>query len=713
MTNIKVYSDADGELFIDFSKVASVKKHTMISFPLEPGQYFVRLSTRNPLLYKETIVNIVDDCVFYAKKEDFLSKLTDTQLNSLQFVCRQSDKIQWIEELYSGLRISSEYDKIEAFQDGMCVVWKNKLCGFLNKRGEEIIPCKYEDFGLTSGGLTTVKLNNKWGAIDYRGEFKIPLQYDYCMTRNNDDYWNVSKDGKWEWDFGGQHYVGGKWGLCDKYGHEIIPCIFAHEVRVEEGFFIGSKSRLGSDVTVIKPNGDYLFSDLSFEEMRVIYGDLSLFLIKQDGKWGIIGLNGRFVCHPQFESVGDFTNDLCPVKMNDKWGIVNKSGSFIQQCLFDRIERDNWTGNYKVQINNRYGALDSKANMVLPCQFDSISIYNSCYIVKSSNFYGATDSRGTFVLPIEYESINRGQNTSYFVCKKNGLYGISDYRGQIRIPFSYSSISGPYDGVFIVGVNKNYGLLSISGEALAGLNYEAITYRSGLGFCFKLNGLWGVMNKSGRIVFSAKYYYIGDYCNGLFPVNIGGHEPVFWIDMGERLGDWFPGNVEDGQWGFINSQTEVIPAQFDACNPFGEHYTVIMKERRMGVISKNGEIIVPLRFSFCMPLSDSLFLTAEDSRISMGESEYDSMYEEDPIIRNMYGIPYKASRWNGRFDYFVKGGKYGLYSIGKEIIPPLYESIKPNKDKTLFIVRKDGKFGLIDKCGNTLIDCISDSLALI
>ena len=705
MANVKVYSDADGDLFVDFSKVASVKKHSMISIPLDPGQYFVRLSTRNPLLYKEEIINVVGDCVFHAKKEDFLFKLTDTQLNSLQFVCKQLNKLQWVEELYSGLCVSNEYDKIGTFQDGMCVVWKNKLCGFINKRGEEIIPCKYEDFGLTRVGLSTVRLNNKWGAIDSRGEFKIPLQYDF---------WNVSKDGRWEWEIDGLYYRGGKWGLCDRYGQEIVACMFANEVVAEEGFFIGEKECFGSGVTVIKPNGAYLFSDIEFEELRLISGDTSIFLIKQEGKWGIIGLNGRYVCRPQFESVDCFNNNLCPVKQNDKWGIVNKSGSFVQQCVYDRIDRDGSTGNYKVQINNKYGALDSRANIVIPCQYDSIYIYSSYYIVISSNLFGATDSRGVFVLPIEYESINTGRNSSYFVCKKNGLYGVCDYRGQIRIPFSYSSVSGPYDDVLIAGVNKNYGLLSIAGEMLTGLNYEAIEYRSGLGFCFKLNGLWGgVMSKSGRVIFSAKYYYVGNYCNGLFPVNIGGHEPDFWYEMGVRLGDLYPGNVEDGQWGFINSQVEVIPAQFDACNPFEKQNTVVMKEKRMGVIDNNGNIIVPLRYSFCKSLSDSLFLTADETRISMGESEYDIMFEDAPAIHKMYGIPYQTLCWNGRFDYFVKGGKYGLYSVGKEIVPPLYESIKSNKDLTLFIVKKGGKFGLIDKSGNTLIDCINDSLALI
>lgn len=52
----------------------------------------------------------------------------------------------------------------------------------------------------------------------------------------------------------------------------------------------------------------------------------------------------------------------------------------------------------------------------------------------------------------------------------------------------------------------------------------------------------------------------------------------------------------------------------------------------------------------------------------MGESEYDIMFEDAQAIRKMYGIPYQALCWNGRFDYSVKGGKYGLYSVGMEIV---------------------------------------------
>lgn len=713
MATVKVYSDADGDLFVDFSKVAYVKKHSMISVPLEPGQYFIRINTRNPLLYKEEIVNVVGDSVFYAKKEDFVSKLTDTQLNSMLFVRKQQNKVQWVEELYSGLCISNEYDKIGTFQDGMCVVWKNKLCGFINKRGEEVIPCKYEDFGLTRGGLSTVKLNNKWGAVDSRGEFKIPLQYDFCGSRKNDDFWDVSKGGVWKWDIDDFYYVGGKWGLCDRNGKEIVACMFADTVRVDNGFFIGRKERLGSGVTVIKPNGDYLFSDITFEELRLVSEDASLFRIQKDGKWGIIESSGRFVCSPKFDSVDDFTDDLCLVKMNDKWGIVNKSGSFAQPCIFDKIERDTSTGRYIVQMNKQYGALDTKANMVLQCQYERININNPYYIVKSTNFYGVTDSQGSFIIPIENESIERKDNSSYFICKRNGRYGVIDYRGEIRIPFSYSSISGPYEDTLIVGVQDSYGLLSLNGGSVTGLLYETIKYRDNLGFCFKLNGLWGVMNKNGKVIFPARYYFIGPYCNGLFPVNIGGREPKIERGWGGPIGLVFPGNVEGGQWGFIDCEKEIIPPQLDACFPFGEQYTVIMKNRQMGVVNKTGEVIVPMKFSFCKVLSNTLFLTAEGSRIIEGEDEYESFYGDDPAITNMFGMPSASHYRGGRFEFFVKEGKYGVYSLGKEIVPPIYDSIKPNADLTLFVVKKDGKYGVIDKTGYLVVDCVNDSLSFV
>ena len=685
------------------------------SFLWIKGQYFAQFSTNNPLIYKEEILTIDKDIVWLIKKDDLLNGLSDTQLNSFVLIHKQNERKHWIEESMSGLVLSNEYDSIGHYQDGICVVWKDNHCGFINKRGDEIVACKYDDFGMTQNGLSTVKLNNKWGATNNKGEFIIPVQYDFCKPRK-DGYWDVSRDGNWEPDFymGGMMYGSGKWGICDNKGREIVPCIFRSSLSRLGDFFIGYGSIFSSGVIVYKPNGESLFSNINFEEMRLIKGETSLFWMKTDAKWGIVGLNGFFVCPNEYDDVKDFEGNTCPVKRNGKWGIINKKGDVLLNCSYDSIERDKNTGKYKVSINNHYGLVDESARVIADCRYDCINIRSYYSEVKVNGRWGVIDWRGIVVVPIQYDSVSIDRRQEAFIFKSGGKYGVLNKQGLQSIPCIYDSLCPSEDGVIIAKINERVGLLSITGRNITGMVYDNIKYVSGLGYCAQLNGMWGILNELGYNILPFKYYFIGGGNDSMYPVNVGGGEEKLSAGpYGGVCGERYPECVLGGQWGFVNyNLKEVVPCQFEACTPFKMGFSVVKKNDKMGVIDRQGNIIVPLKYSYCSILSETSFLIAVNTWVSVGESEYDALDDKYPILRGMYGMPYKAQRWRGEFDFFIKGGKYGVYSIGKEIIPPIYDKIIPNKDRTLYIVLKNKKYGLIDNSGRILINVEYDLLSI-
>ena len=110
MSIVKIYSEVEGDLLIDFKYAKRVPRHSLVSLQLDNGQYFVRFSSDNPLLFKEEIVSLDRDCVVQIKKDDLMSRLTDTQVNGLKYVHKQLNGKHWVEELVSGLVISNEYD---------------------------------------------------------------------------------------------------------------------------------------------------------------------------------------------------------------------------------------------------------------------------------------------------------------------------------------------------------------------------------------------------------------------------------------------------------------------------------------------------------------------------------------------------------------------------------------------------------------------------
>jgi hypothetical protein len=76
--------------------------------------------------------------------------------------------------------------------------------GFLNTKGEIIIPSRF-DFGqYFTEGLSAVQINNKWGYINKVGKIVIPLKFDYALPFRNgfakikmkDKFYIIDKKGK-------------------------------------------------------------------------------------------------------------------------------------------------------------------------------------------------------------------------------------------------------------------------------------------------------------------------------------------------------------------------------------------------------------------------------------------------------------------------------------------------------------------------------------
>jgi hypothetical protein len=77
-------------------------------------------------------------------------------------------------------------------------------CGFLNTKGQIVIPAKF-DFALYfTEGLSAVKQHEKWGYIDKKGNVVIPFKFDYALpfrsgyakVQIKDDFFIIDQEGK-------------------------------------------------------------------------------------------------------------------------------------------------------------------------------------------------------------------------------------------------------------------------------------------------------------------------------------------------------------------------------------------------------------------------------------------------------------------------------------------------------------------------------------
>ena len=164
------------------------------------------------------------------------------------------------------------------FQDPNTQQW------FIQPMFDDLTP--FDDWGNCAA-----KLNEKWGIINEKGEWRIKPIYDEIKGAAGYIY-----DGDLE------AKLNSKWGLINQKGEWIIKPIF----DLLEGFSIKDDS----------------------------------YRVKIDGKYGIISVQGNWLIYPKFDDLFSFfdSEGYCGAKLNDKWGFINHQGNWLINPKFEAFE---------------------------------------------------------------------------------------------------------------------------------------------------------------------------------------------------------------------------------------------------------------------------------------------------------------------------------------------------------------------------------------
>ena len=166
-----------------------------------------------------------------------------------------------------------QYDQLEPFSDGMAAVGKNGKWGYINHKGEEVIPCQYDNYyeygeGNEKSemsfcashpfceGVAVVRLNEKWGIIDNKGNVIVEYgKYEsigdchdgMLLAQNEGKRYMLNKNGEIAFDISGYEECksfseglcevkkDGKYGYIDTNGNIVIPCKYTTANAFKEG----------------------------------------------------------------------------------------------------------------------------------------------------------------------------------------------------------------------------------------------------------------------------------------------------------------------------------------------------------------------------------------------------------------------------------------------------------------------------------------------
>ena len=227
--------------------------------------------------------------------------------------------------------------------------------GYLNKKGEIVIPPIYSQAKSFSQGLASVKDDKSMtGYIDSKGNLKINYQYANGERFNKQGLAIVLAPES-------EYY-----GVIDKNGKYVINPQFEYMFADDNGYIIR-----------LDKHGDYGYCDMQgkliinpqFQHMHK-FGNTSLAPVASGGAVGFVDKKGKMIIQPQFESASCFNGNYAVAGTAGKFGFIDESGKYIVNPQFQAIGEDFKYSKYEIKstpynsVESRYINIDKIADKI-------------------------------------------------------------------------------------------------------------------------------------------------------------------------------------------------------------------------------------------------------------------------------------------------------------------------------------------------------------
>ncbi len=401
------------------------------------------------------------------------------------------------------------YDSAEAFDDGYSDVKMNNLYGVIDKKGNLVLPCEWDeiyDSGLTdvwtvkkgdiyrlirkdgtflgaefannptfSEGLVSVKGKGFNGYLNEAGEMAISVPDTWSCYRFKNGKAQVLIE-----ENGQQTY-----GFINTEGKLISSFVLDKKYRYpyyddESGYFFATK-RVGARETVVKLDAS---SGSEVAESR--------YLNTQNSKTSFDALEVLSWNMP--------SEDRLPAMMwqDDKHitgGIYTKTQTmiYLDSGLLGLIifppDGIAWM---------TAGPFENGKAIVQTCGTDKLGHLD----YDKKGYYGVIDKSGKYIIKAQYDQISYRSRDDQFAVKKGDVWGLLDGSGRTIMVPKYNSIGWFYADRSLVRQGSRYGYIDKSGNLVIACTcedakaFDKETQRATV----KVNGQWHIIDAFGNII---------------------------------------------------------------------------------------------------------------------------------------------------------------------------------------------------------------------
>ncbi|MDR0978483.1 MAG: WG repeat-containing protein [Lachnospiraceae bacterium] len=382
----------------------------------------------------------------------------------------------------------------------------------------------------------------------------------------------------------------------------------------------------------------------------------------QNGKWGVIKNDGQTIIPFEYEEMVVVPNSNKPVFIVT-YDINETDGTYKTKVLNEKNEQI-YTNFSKVEAIDNYD------------KTGKVWYEENVLRIENNNKYGLINLSGELILTAEYDEITslKGIENSLLL-KKEGLVGLANTSGEIIINAEYKGVESLTDeyenGYRVIKPDDKCGIISIAKTTVLEPIYEAVNYIGSTEY-------YGV-KKDGKTIVINKAT--------LDEIVLDGVDAVLNI-----YGDNIVVKKAD-KYGLMNKQgLEILTPIYDELVYMFEDYYIAKKDSKYGIINHLQEISVEFNYNYISYNKLGEFIMAEVSEV-----ETAIMNKEFTI--KVSGIVSEVNEEKAYLRIRV-GEDYKYYNFNLEE----KKNTEVLTQNTLFLSKKDGKYGYTNKEGQIVVD---------
>lgn len=454
------------------------------------------------------------------------------QAQDLKIKVTEKGKVGFVDKSGNEV-VPCKYTSAAPFEWGVSVVSKGEKYGLVNTQGVEVVKPQYDQIQPWGKELFMVKKGKKYGILSPDGAMKLEAKYTHLSRPNQYGKAWVAMGGKVKPINGKSYFMGGKYGIVNSDGSIAVPAIYkglfefnlssTNSPAMYEGMRPGYRMRQTSDT--LETNGKY-YAFTKAENTTMYAGIVSStgeeLMPMNKATWIMYPQSGMVRCYKtskksteclyynlesgQTMTVYSYKNNIDDLEHwthSDFNGQIAAVNTTEGWKFIDKEGNEKQSGFTRIEHSENYKAWAG-------VKADS----KECYVYDE-------DGNPFFSTDIKIEGIQFTTNsghTDIVGVLKDGKWGAINRKGETIIPFDYDNVLSPWFNYIAVKTTDGWGLRDLQNNELIPCQFTNLLTTSEenpqIVWTQKADSLWYAYELAKKTVRPIGYENVTNYKDG-------------------------------------------------------------------------------------------------------------------------------------------------------------------------------------------------------